>query len=294
MSVPIATPVYSLAEGAWEGNVEDDEGVAWVVTAEEGWSSSAPVRPRAEDREASHGAWGGPGYYSARVITLTGTAVAPSRTAMLRAKDRIRFLTPDADPVVLRVDEAHMSRQAAVRLGADVKTTDRGAIGFDFSLTLLAVDPRRYGVVALSATATLPTETAPGRTYPRLYPSGYGGATGGGAAVEVLNAGTFATGAVLRFYGPVNQPGVEEETTGARLRYDVLLATDADMLEVDLARRTALLGGTASRRSRLLAGSAWFLLPPGPTRLRMLGVRASSDAADPDPRMDVEWRSAWN
>lgn len=230
MSLPIASPVYTLgvladrgpdalpgpATGAvWQGNVRDDFGVDWIVETESGWSSTPPVRATSEDKVAGDGSWTGPGAYSARVINLTGRAVAPDRISMLWAKERIKAATTVRSLTPLTVDEAHMSRQAQVRLSDVVDIADQGSYVFTFGLTLTAPDPRRYDVAATVGSTGLPSAQAgPGRAYPKTYPYSYfdsgtptGIATAAGNASDATylvatdaDASDIAVGATGRLY----------------------------------------------------------------------------------------------
>lgn len=295
MPVAIASPVYFL--GSWAGNVVDDNSVEWVVTKEEGWSSSPPVRPTIGNRAASDGAWGGPGFYGARVVNLSGRAKASSRVGMLAAKDRIKAAIGVRDPATLTVQEAHLTRIASVRLADQIELVDVTDQIFDWSLTVVATDPRRYSQFATTVTAILPVGLTSGRTYARTYPLVYGGAaTGGSGSVFVSNDGDFDQApAVITFFGPLISPRVEHHETDRNLTFDLTLAYD-EKLVVDLKRLTVLLNGSANRAYTISAGSAWFMLQPGVNELAfrgMVGPLPSGIPSAPDPQMVVVASSAW-
>lgn len=276
----------------------DDYGVEWVVEDESGWSSSPPVRAVVQPRANADGAWGGPGFYDARVINLTGTAIAPDRVSMLAAKDRIKSAIGPRTAVQLQVAEAHLTRVASVRLSDQIDLADRGSYVFTWSLTLTATDPRRYAAEAASATVTLPSSVAAGRTYPRTYPIVFGGGVveGGGGSAFIEQAGDYdATPAVITISGPIISPRIEHPQTGRNLTFDITLAWD-ETLVVDLGRQTALLNGTSSRAYTISAGSAWFMLVPGANELAFRG-QAGTPPPDidpaPVPQMIVTASSAW-
>ncbi|MEU6745332.1 hypothetical protein ABZ914_03800 [Spirillospora sp. NPDC046719] len=111
------------------------------------WSGSSTVAAVVEDREHVDGAWTGPGSFKARVITLSGQCLAPNRLEMLRAKNRFAAAASPTDLVDLVVEEAHLTRRAAVRLTdrADrADPTDKGARAFTWTLTLTARARVRY------------------------------------------------------------------------------------------------------------------------------------------------------
>jgi hypothetical protein len=299
MSVILASPVYTLGSAAtgatWQGNVTDDSGVDWIVEDEAGWSSSPPVRPQQEDKSAGDGAWQGPGAYAARVITLSGTAIAPSQTLMLWAKEAIKAAASPRALAPLQVDEAHLSRMVMVRQTDDVAIKDLGRDAFTFSLIMTAADPARYSIGDVPQSTGLPATSVTGWTYPRVYPRLYGGSGGPaqGSVVFVQEGNYDATPATITFSGPLITPTVAHVQTGRTLSFDLTLG-QYDTLIVDLAAGTALLNGTASRAGTLTPGSAWFLLVPGSNELQFRGAAgATTDGSTPNPQMTVAAASAW-
>jgi hypothetical protein len=291
VNVPIASPVYTL--GAWQGNVRDDFGVEWIVEGEDGWSSSPPVRALIEDKVAGDGSWSGPGAYAARVIGLTGKALASDRVSMLQAKERIKAVGSPRALSTLQVDEAHLSRMALVRQSDQIAITDYGAFGFQWSLILVAPDPRRYSVDVTSGATGLPSTITTGRTYTETFPILYGG--GGVAAsgsVLFTQYGNYdQTPATIVFSGPVVTPQVAHVQTGRSLTFDLELR-QGETLTVDLGGQAVLLNGSASRVSSLTPGSAWFSLVPGPNELQFRG-QAGSSPDGTTPLMTVTAASAW-
>uniref|UniRef100_UPI003F49108C phage distal tail protein n=1 Tax=Nonomuraea sp. CA-251285 TaxID=3240002 RepID=UPI003F49108C len=294
--VPIASPVYTL--GDWQANVVDEHGVAWICEREEGWSSSPPVRPIVEERQASDGAWSGPGFHGPRVISLSGRAYIADQVAMLQAKDRIRGVIGPRALMQLRVDEMHLSRVASVRLTDTIELADEGAHKFSWQLTVTAPDPRRYAAVSVTETATLPATLTAGRVYARSYDLVFGGVTpGGSGSVFIDQQGTYdETPALITFVGPVITPRVEHVQSGRSLTFN-LTVEYGQTLVVDLGAKTALLNGTANRAADLSAGSAWFMLAPGTNELAFRGQAGSlPPEAPPDavPLMHVTAASAWS
>lgn len=288
VSVILAYPLYDL--DGWQGNVSDDFGVDWIITAEDGWSSAPDAQVTLGARPSGDGADDAPTYEAARLITLTGTAIAPNWYEQNRAKERLNPVAyRDRGLYTLTVTENHLTRMALVRRTGTQKVTDVPGNAFDFSLSLVAPDPRKWSVDETTGSVNMPNIVVPvGRTYPRSYPLRYpaGGQTS--PTVIASNIGNRDSTAVVSFTGGVNQPGVVNAETGATVQFDISLSA-TDYLEVDLGNQTALLNGTASRRSSLMSGSTWFALPPGDTRLRMIGAPDGTGA----PSMYVRYRSAW-
>lgn len=281
--------MYEL--GVWAANVTDDHGIDWIVESEDGWSSSPPVRPTREDKTSADGAWSGPGFYGARVIALSGRALAEDRMSMLAAKDRMKAAVQPRQPMALTVTEAHMARTAQVRLSETVEISDRGARSFTWSLVLAASDPRRYSAAIISLSTDLPTFGSSGRTYPRTHPFVYGGASeGGSGSVYITQEGDYdETPAVITFTGPITSPQVAHVQSGRALTFAITLLS-TDTLVVDLAARTAMLNGYSGRTNTITTASAWFMLAPGVNELQF---RGQQDAGPATPLMTVTAQSAW-
>lgn len=296
MSTPLdQSPVYTLGVGstAWQGGVTDDYGVDWVVESEDGWSSSPPVRLVQEDKYAGDGVWSGPGFYAARVISLTGRALASDQMSMLNAKERLKAAASPRGLTTLQVDEAHLSRSAKVRMSDQVAITDWGGRAFNWTLVMTAPDPRRYAAQSTSSTTGLPSTITSGRSYDEAFPVLYGGGGATSGSVMVTNYGDFdQTPAVITFTGPIITPQVAHVQTSRSLTFDLTIS-QGQTLVVDLLSRTALLGGTASRLSSLTTGSAWFMLAPGSNELQFRG-QAGSSTDGSIPQMTVTAASAWS
>jgi hypothetical protein len=281
--------VYTL--GTWQGNVTDDFGVDWVVESEDGWSSTPPIRPTQEEKTVGDGSWSGPGFYSARVISLAGRAITTDRLTMLAAKDRLKAALGPRTPVTLLVDEAHLSRKASVRLTDQIHLSDHGSQVFEWGIIVTAADPRRYSAAESTQSTGLSTSSTGGRTYPRTYPLLYGGASDGeSGSVTFINEGDYdETPAKITFTGPLISPQVAHPQTSRSLTFNLTLEI-GETLVVDLANQTALLNGSASRVNTITPGSAWFMAVPG---LNEFQFRGQDPGTGTPPSMTVTAASAW-
>lgn len=295
----LTSPVYTLGMGTaaeWQANALDPAGCAWICETEDGWSSSPPARPTQQDKTLGDGTWAGTGYYAGRLITLTGTCVAPDQIAMLNAKDAIKAAVGPWSPVTLQVDElTGLSRIAQVRLSDKIELQDKGNIAFTWQMGLFAPDPRRYQNFAVQLATGLPPGTTTGRTYPRTYPDIYGGAglTASGSVV-FYQIGDYPTApAVITIYGPVINPTIQHTQSGKQLMFALTLAYN-QFLVVDLGAQTALVGGTANVVNTVTASSAWMMMMPGANEFRFRGQAGLSPAGlNVQPSMVVVASSAW-
>lgn len=316
MGTALNTPLYTIGPGTvteWQGNSLDDSGAAWIVTSEEGWSSSPPARPSQADKTTGDGTWAGRGYYAGRLVNLQGTCVAPDRLSMLWAKEAIKAAFGPWNLVTLQVDEAHLTRTAQVRLSDKVEIQDKGAWAFAWAMGLFAPDPRRYGTPPVRLITTLPPAwtasdayqaaypgqygvSPGGRSYPRSYPMTFGGgSTEATGTVQWVNPGSYAEGApaVITIYGPVSSPRLDHQQSGCHLEFGVTVPY-GQYLVIDLAAQSVMLGGTASRAGTITVDSAWFLLAPGANELRLSGTQGvNPDGTAGTPWMTVDTAPAW-
>nr|BFD90718.1 hypothetical protein KitaXyl93_20780 [Kitasatospora sp. Xyl93] len=272
--------------GSLQLGVVDGAGVAWTVAPDglKGWSGSA-VRAQYSDREADHGAWAGPTYLGARVITVAGTVTAPSLSALDAAAEQLYAAAAITD-TLLTVAET-VPKQATVRRSGEVLleyVTDRVA---RYSMLLTAADPRRYATTLQSQSTGLPVAGG-GLTLPITLPLVI---TAGGSpgTLTLSNAGTIATRPTFTITGPV--PGFVLLVQYASGEVRQLTYTDAllagDVLVIDTDAHTATLNGTASRR-RYLAG-AWPEIPAG----QSVTVQWTSAGTSPAALLTATARSAW-
>ena len=118
----------------------------------EGWDSTPPVRSGVEDAPNADGAFDNPGYYTARRFVLSGWIEAESQGQLEQAKARLRGAITARSSVPIWVSKGSLDLSATVKLDGDVRITDqpslpKGAWKADFTLPLVAADPRKYGHV---------------------------------------------------------------------------------------------------------------------------------------------------
>lgn len=304
MSVVLSPGFRATADvrlGGLVFNAYDRNGCAWVVTDLDGWwdtpEVSVPDDPRPFEQDGSYYA---PGRYQSRAISLTGTVVppgglqqgiaygTPTRDFSAYARQAIGAgLTFVRSSALLQVDE-EVPKQAQVQLAGRASFKNSKINGaLDFQIPLRAPDPRKYSQ-ELHSLDTLIGSATVGRTYPRVYPMTYGDASHSTGIVTANNAGTYETDATIRIYGPVVSPSIEHLEQGKRMTFATSV-TQGSYLELQLLDRTVLLDGMSNRRSTVGVGSKWFTLGPGRNSIRFTGT----PVGDSEPRMTVEYRSAW-
>lgn len=157
------------------------------------------------------------------------------------------------------------------------------------SVEFFATDPRIYDNTEQSPSVSLAVSVSGRPSGNFVWNLTWGGPSTSNV-IQAVNSGTFSAPCVIRFNGPVTNPQVENITAGKSLKLTAdggITIASGDFLEIDTDARTILLGGTASRYSKLSSDSSWFDLAPGLNELRFIGSTAGS------PSMQVTWRSAW-
>lgn len=239
-------------------------------------------------RPSDHGLFPGTDFAAGRVVDLTVKVEAANAAAFRTALDaliNVTDLQPAELPLTFRLPGMSANRRINVRPRRRAVMPVNGLYSkiTKVALQFFATDPRVYAddeTVLTTGAAT----SGGGRTYNRVYPLTYA-AGGTGGSIAALNAGTFPTRPVLKITGPSTNPKIENVEANASLTFNLTLAA-GEFLVVDLAARTVLLGGTASRYSSIVLGSAWWELPPGTSTIRF-------SSADSQGTLELRYRSAW-
>lgn len=268
--------------------VADENRVGWRYTSLSGWDS-ADADEGAQNRTGADGMWDADNFFSGRQVGLEGFIHAPSAAALDEAMEQLEQALPlRGRRVTFTVNETTPKQVSARRSGRPMmsKLTDVVA---QFSIALLAVDPRKYGVDIQSAAGSL---GAPGGgvSFPMALPLVLPGREPGGEFFTVTNAGKYETPPLIRIVGPGRNLGIANLSTGQSLSYPFDLL-DGDELVIDTNAGAAQLNGTAYRApapGSTVTGR--FLLPPGTSHMQFLGSR--TDAAV-TPLLTMTWRPAW-
>jgi hypothetical protein len=264
----------------------DEDGNLWVWQDIEGWFGGLDVRGAPVERPLTDGDFDGPAPLGSRTVTVKGTLIASTRAGLQRGLDRLAaVLTTVVRRSDLVVDEAQrgVTRTATVRLGGPTQVSRKSTYQADWSLSLYAADPLRYGTV-VNVITILPFSAGSGRVYNLVPNRHYGKASRSGTG-DVVNAGNASTPLQITFYGPCTNPGMRI-VGGAETQYMGTLTAN-DRVVIDTASRTVLLNG-ANRRQNLSATSRWLSAPPGTTR-----VYHWVDNVDRLGSASVAWRDAW-
>lgn len=257
----------------------------------EGLLGSPEVRTADRTLVGRNGMVAGSDRYSGRAVTMSVNITAHDITDFSEAVAAFAaaFAAPqDADAALsftIPGVAAGLAAQLNVRprkLSLPIQTAYHQGVG-SAAVELFAADPLIYS--ATTGTITLLSDwDVGGLTFNAVFPLLFGGGGSFGTATAT-NLGSALAPVVVTIYGPVTNPVVRNVTTGQSLGLTVTLAA-GELIELDSAARTVMLGGTADRYSYLTLPQ-WWGLAPGANEIRYFADAAVSSTAT------VRYRSSW-
>ncbi|RLK54819.1 phage tail domain-containing protein [Actinokineospora cianjurensis] len=275
----------------------DQLGRDWVIDKVTGWSSSPGVRDsQAAPRTGAHGSWPGTVYREARTIRLDGWVYAPTWEARRDAEHRLAALCSDPEGhYELRCTEETGDLVAGVvQDDATLVTVRPGGLWLDFSLQLVAADPRKYAATEQTTTTRLPISSTTGLDF----------VTGGGLTftggldfgpqaftgrANATNTGTADTAPVFALAGPLTPPITITRRGGSTLTY-LDPVTAEQRLVIDTRERLVLLDNVPARTRAVVTDWDALTIPPAATGLYVL---SHADNPNPTATLTITWRSAW-
>lgn len=265
------------------GVVADEFGVKWGLTKLEGWDDGWEGSGTVDQKSQADGAWISPQYAGPRVVHVGGLIEAESFDAVTLAWDRLLGQVPFRSLASLGVavgDGSVPDRSALVRQHEKPLLNRPTLRTGEFSLSLLAPDPRKYATFAQSVNLVLPF-TSGGIAPPLTPPLTVTGSSSLSQAT-VTNSGNVLTYPTLTVVGPCPPARIANLTTSEVIRVvDPVLAGES--LVIDVLNGTATING----QSRRVLGSWWGLVPGANE------VAFAADGYDADAELSMSFRSAW-
>src|SRR6266545_1375209 len=198
------------------------DGTAYELASVEGLADQPDLRTSDRTRLRRHGMLPGDDFLDGRSLVVTLEVFGADDPSFQAAIDALKLAfrpgNPES-PVVFQVpgvagggQRRISARPRKLALPVDIdRFFYRQPIA---TIQLDATDPRLYDDNQLSLAANL-AAGVPGLTWNLTWPLSWGGASTSGS-VFATNAGTFPTPLLVRFDGPVTNPGVERVITGER------------------------------------------------------------------------------
>lgn len=295
-----------------EREARDVDGVQWILLEEKGfWGTpgpSASLSPRLNN----HGAYRSPGWKTERTISLVGRCYADDFLTLRRAEAKVLGLLSDpraSAPLVCHTEFGGLMCEVYLDdaiLCSPVDTISEP--GIEFSMQVIAPDPRKYAVEEQTLSTGLPSEGLTGLDFNETIifdpnqglnffglVDGLEFGDGNASGVMLLgNVGTAPTTPTFTLHGPLTFPTL---AAGAfSLRYNERLRA-GEHLVIDPAAPSVLLGGSASRRELLYpAQFQGFEIPaadpdgtPGQLAVGLSHTGPVTDAG----YVEATFRSAW-
>lgn len=284
-----AVPVYT--EATRPPHV-DQRGVEWILTSLSGWEGSPAPRTRRVEKPNSMGSFRTASHRSERIVSIEGTATAPSHDSALISAVKRQIAGVCADgrrSYRLVVDEEPQPLAADVELDGEILVQPRTPFSVTFSLQLAAADPRLKSATwnELSTGMAKPGSGGLDFTDGLDFTGGldFGEPESTGIAT-VSNSGTAYTAPLLLITGPVDRPRITGLHTGVVLDYvGSLSAGQYLVINTDVfpaqgyPARCVLLNGTESRRLNLDTPFGWPRIEPGEFESFRFEAQATNDTA---------------
>lgn len=275
--------------GAWPvtiGGLEldrvDGDSVEWSLTGFSGWGTSSSSGETV-DRSGAHGAWAPDWTMRGKEYVLSGSVDAETPAQRWAAEQRMQAAITEADTLMIVHEET--PRQTIVRLNGKLEIERTSVYTFDFEAPLLALDPRRYGADARSASTAAPS-TSGGLVWPATWPVTWDAVTVSGE-MQMPNDGTTDAWPVFRIDGPVSSPSITNINTGEQMRIEIDLAA-GDWITVDTERHLVLGRGQDAALRRDKFRGTWWGVGPGTTTVRFDGSPAA-----PAATLSATWRDTY-
>lgn len=249
------------------------------------WRATPDLRANHLDHAGRHGVRAGRDLLGSRRFTIIVQIEEDTMAEALEAERLVAAAWGPSDvdvPIVITDDNGAWRMTGRPQLGMpDLSHADAGLI--EVECRFAATDPLLYTDTEASDSTGFPAGGS-GRTYSRTYPRVYG-AAGTGGLITAENEGTIAVPWRAEITGPWTNPTILHVGSGRQLTINVTLAA-AEVLTIDSAVQSILLGGTASRFSSLVQPATWFDLEPGTNEVRFGGASGTGTA-------ELSWRSGW-
>lgn len=268
----------------FSGENEADNGLVWEDL--EGWDGLTDARGGGDPKPGTHGRFERRGLIprEARPLTLKGFMLADDHPSLVATRDTLTAALA-AGAGSMRVATTAGVWERWVEIESFTPVPDHGDRIVDFTIDLVAPDPRRYGPWQTVGPVSLPTVTG-GVRLPQAFPWNFGTVADGGRLM-VPNAGSIPLYPRIRVQGGFEVVTVRDITDGRRLRLEWPVP-DGDQVVLDSRVRRAEMG--SAEITRWLTARQWFEIGPGETHEFRFDVEGRAG----DPAMWADYRiGAW-
>lgn len=274
----------------------DSNGVSRVLSNLTGWYDTPKLRTAYTPLPFAAGSLYTPAYTDHRVVVLDGVMLTTDRAALIRGRRALGGLCNDPNQLyVLQVDDEVGSLYCLVQRSTDILFKSPDGMNANFSLSLVAPDPRLLDVVLQSATTQMAQPGSGGVAWngpTGTQWNGPAGTTGlawgaqGPSGILTVNntLGTAPADVLLTIQGPALNPTIQ--TTAGVITYGGSLGVN-NTLVIDTGAGSVLLNG--GNRRNLLSRAGFFQVPGGAS----MGVSFSADLQNATATMTAQWRTSY-
>lgn len=229
-------------------------------TALTGWDDGTNVRRSSTVRPVSSGDFVEPSTFSARLISLSGTAVALNRAQLQTMRDRLTGLLAEGEYAELSVETSVSTRYSTVGLEGKVEWVQQLDNVAVFRVEFYAPDPYIYG---FERTITLGSTTAQpgGLKYPLNYPMNYNSDSTTPKNQSISNSGNATAWPTFKITGDYFS-GFSITSGSNKLTY-LGPVSYSSAIVIDTAKGTAIQDGID--KSTFLTDREWFSVAPKET-----------------------------
>lgn len=262
-----------------------------------GLSGFSNIRGEATDRPEAHGAVEPANQYlpagvSAWDLVVTGDTAADARvnwTTLLRTLNATRKQQKQLRWRWL-ADTLELQSNVRVVGMTPPKGTDKGARVI-CQVLLRHADPVHYTQTAVLQATGAPSVSISGMPFPVPWPVPWALISSGSGTINATNDGDEDAWPVIDIAGPIENPVVQNQSTGKSLYFDGLSLAVGETLSIDMnpASRSAVVGGVSKFSAIRMAASEFFSVTAGATE----SITFSGSGTDGNTTMTVSLRSAY-
>jgi len=226
-------------------------------TALTGWDDGSATRRSATARPVSNGDFVEPHTIAARLIAISGTAVATSRGELQRMRDNLMGMFGERDYVSIKVETGASTRYSTVGPENTPSWVQLGDTFAAFRMELYAPNPFIYGEER-RATLGATTSAGGGLKYTLTYPLNYNPLDVSVYAPQIVNNGNTPSWPKFIVTGDYTAGFTITDGWDKKVTYTGAV-TRSSPVEIDMERGVALQNG--NDRSVYLSDRQWFSIP---------------------------------
>lgn len=230
-------------------------------TAITGWTDGAATRRNASPRPVSNGDFSEKATIGARVISISGVAIAANGVLLQEMRDALTGLLANGEYIEMSVQTAAGTRYAVVGLEGTTSWVQQLDNVAYWKLDLYAPDPRVYGenrIQNIGAT----TATGGGLKYVLRYPLNYHSNKTTVAAATIQNHGNVDAWPVFVVTGDFYSGFTLTDNQDHKVTFNGTVTMQAPV-EIDMGAGTAIQNGID--KSTLLSKRDWISVSPNET-----------------------------